>query len=98
MFPIHISKCSYTLGERSRRGALKAGPGGGPKGMSFIVRQHRFLAYETSIWSRLTASKAVNYHSHHVTKTCPSIDLRIRVVCCHEILGQLSLIPVDGVS
>ena len=59
-----------------------------------IVCEHRFLDSETSIWSSLTASKAVNYHFHHVTKTNPATDFRIGVVSCHELIGQLSLIPL----
>ena len=44
-----------------------------------IVREHRFLGSETSIWPRLTASKAVNYHFLHAAKTCTSADL-----CTHD--------------
>ena len=61
-----------------------------------IVREHRFLGSETSIWPRLTASNAVNYHILHVDKTCPPADIRIHVVSCHELLGQLYLIPGYG--
>ena len=58
-----------------------------------VVRKQRILGSETYIWPRLTASNAVNYHFYHVTKTCPAANLRIRVVSCHELIGQRSLIP-----
>ena len=45
-----------------------------------------------------TASNAVNYNVLHVTHTCPSADTRDAHVSCHELLGHLSLIPVDGLS
>ena len=55
-------------------------PSGQPGGKSFtIVRQHKLLASETSIWPRLTASNAVNYHILHEAKTCSSADL-----CTHD--------------
>ena len=54
------------------------------------------MDFETSSWPRLTPSDAVNYHFHQVTKTCSSANLRIRVVSCHELLGQLHLIPEYG--
>ena len=63
-----------------------------------LVREHRFFSSETSIWPRLTASNAVNYHFLHEAKTCPPADLWIRVVSCHELLGKLSVIPADGLS
>ena len=56
-----------------------------------IVREHKLLASETSIWSRLTASNAVNRHIHHETKI-DSADLQIQDVGCHELLAQHSLI------
>ena len=60
--------------------------------MSFtLVREHRVLGSETSIWPRLTASNAVNYHI--LVTIYPAADLRIRVVSCHELLGQSYLIP-----
>ena len=34
-----------------------------------FVREHRFLGSETSIWPRLTASNAVNYHILHFSKS-----------------------------
>ena len=43
---------------------------------------------ETSIWPRLTASNAVNYHFPQVTKACPSAELQTRDVGCHELLGE----------
>ena len=55
------------------------------------MREHKLLGSEMSIWQRLTASNAVNYHLYDVNKTCPAADLQIRVVSCHELLGQLDL-------
>ena len=46
-------------------------PGGGarrPPGQG-LVREHRFLGSGKSIWSRLTASNAVNSHSLHLSKS-----------------------------
>ena len=50
-----------------------------------IVREHKFFVPETSMWPRLAASNGVNYHVHRVAKTCPSADLRIRVVSSHGL-------------
>ena len=58
-----------------------------------LVREHTLLASEASIWSRLMASNAVNYHSHPAAMS--SSRLRIRVVICHELPWQLSLVPVN---
>ena len=34
-----------------------------------LVREHRFLRSETSIWPRLTASNAVNYNILHLSES-----------------------------
>ena len=69
-----------SYGERSRRGPPKAARPGPPEGMSFtLVRDHKLLVSETSIWRRLTASNAVNYHVYHAAKTCAPADL-----CTHD--------------
>ena len=54
-----------------------------------LVREHRFLGFKTSIWSRLTVSKAVNYHFLHEARICPGANLRIQDVGCHELLAAL---------
>ena len=58
-----------------------------------IARQRGPLGSETSIWACLTASN----HEIHKILSCDqpysSMDLRIRYVGCHELLGQPSLIP-----
>ena len=56
-----------------------------------VVREHRFLGYETCIWPCLTTSNVVNYSAF--VKICAPADLLIRVVSCHELLGQSYLIP-----
>jgi len=70
-------------GESSRRAAVRAG---GP-----AARRP-----QTAIWPRLTASNAVNYHFLHGAKIDSAADLRIRVVGCHELVGQLYMIPEYG--
>ena len=40
--------------------------------MSFtLVREHKFLSSETTIWPRLTASNAINYHLLHAARPFP---------------------------
>ena len=60
----------YELWWKIREGRAQGRRPGGPKGMSFtLVREHRLWASETSIWPRLTASNAVNYHILHLSKS-----------------------------
>ena len=63
-----------------------------------LVREHRFLASETSIWPCLMASNVINYHMLHQGKICSAANIRIQDVGCHELLTQLDLIPEDGLS
>ena len=63
-----------------------------------IARQRGPLGPDTAIWACLTAS---NYKINQIVscdETCPSANLRIRHVGCHELLGQLSLISKLGLS
>ena len=49
-----------------------------------LVREHRFLGSETSIWPRLMASDAVNYHILHSPK---SIQQQISVMRTWDVMG-----------
>ena len=65
------------------------------KAMFFtVLRGHYLLGSETSILPRPAAPNVVNYHFHQVTKTCCSANLQIHDVGCHELLGEISLIPL----
>ena len=66
--------------------------------LATLVREHRFLGPDTSIWPRLMASNAVNYHILHGARICSASNICDAHVGCHELLGQLYLIPERGLS
>ena len=70
--------CSKTIARRTKQSFTRK-------------REHRLLSSETSIWQRLTAPNAVNYHMIHPTRIYSAVDIRMRVDSCHELLGQLYL-------
>ena len=63
-----------------------------------LVREHRFLYSETSIWPRPMASNAINYHILHQARICSAANICDAHVGCHELLGQLYLILENGLS
>ena len=57
-----------------------------------IARQRGPLGSETSILPCLTASNHEIYPISIMHETCPSVDLRIRDVECHELLRKSALV------